>query len=261
MTQSVQIRTTDKTELDLPLTLYPWETYSTVICITASEEMQSRFFVCPLSVTGAVVFNDNKKTDGGAIGDSSNVDHDDTIEQNNNGCRVVVSGEAQWCTMRVAVEPEDAFRLELTTPDFVVERGKPIVVSVRIFNLNIESRNVMLLVAKERQHVSTTPKSSSQDDNSAANTAVVSEADGYTFGVWGIAEGDDGTARLHRDSDLLSIDSSLVLGDVQGQHAVDAELRFVPLRLGLLKIPDLKIYDQSAKRWYNCVHSLCIVAK
>jgi hypothetical protein len=117
----------------------------------------------------------------------------------------------------------------------------------------------MLLVAKERQV--STPNKLSNSNEIRANTAVVSEADGYKFGVWGITEGDDGTAKLNRDSDLLSIDSALVVGDVQGQHAVDAELRFVPLRLGLLKIPDLRIYDQSAKRWYNCIHSLCVVSK
>mmetsp|Transcript_11817 Transcript_11817/g.28337 ORF Transcript_11817/g.28337 Transcript_11817/m.28337 type:complete len:291 (+) Transcript_11817:1492-2364(+) len=255
MTHSVQIRSADRTELDLPLTLHPWDEYSTVLCVTASEEMQSRFFVCPLSVTGTVLF-DEPKRDGNGSGRDDNAKNMDKSNDKVEGSRVVVSSEAVWSTMRVAVEPEDAFRVELNTPDFVVERGKPIVISVRIFNLDIESRNVMLLVSKERQ-LSSTKESSNE---TSANTAVVSEADGYTFGVWGITEGDDGTAKLHRDSDLLSIDSAVVLGDVQGQHAVDVELRFVPLRLGLLKIPDLKIYDQSAKRWYTCIHSLSVVS-
>lgn len=255
MTQSVQIRPVDKTKFALPLTLEPREAYSTVLCITAGEDMQSRVFVSPLSVTGVVLVGGNSSN--GVDGDP--VENDDDY---GDCCRVVVAGEAHWSTMRVAVEPEDAFRVVLSVPEYVVPRGEPISVKVRIFNLNLESRNVMLLVAKDRHQLaaaSSSPALSSREK--AVNTAVVSEANGYTFGVWGITEGDDGTSKLNRDSDLLAIDSALLLGDVPGQHAVDAELRFVPLRLGRLKIPDLKLYDQLAQRWYTCLHSFSVVAK
>jgi hypothetical protein len=120
--------------------------------------------------------------------------------------------------------------------------------------LSLESRDLMLLMAKDEQK-GFTPK----DD--AVNTAVVSEVNGYAFGVWGISGEDDGTVRLNRDHELLAVDAALLLGEVMGQHAADAELRFVPLREGTLKVPNWKLYDKFAGRWYNCVHTLKIVAK
>lgn len=97
-------------------------------------------------------------------------------------------------------------------------------------------------------------------DNRSFNTAVVSEVNGYTFGVWGLAGDDDGTTRHHRDHELLAVDAALLLGEVKGQHSIEAELRFVPLREGTLDVPNLKLYDKRGGRWYNCVHTLKIVA-
>jgi hypothetical protein len=88
----------------------------------------------------------------------------------------------------------------------------------------------------------------------------VSEVNGYTFGVWGLAGDDDGTTRHHRDHELLAVDAALLLGEVKGQHSIEAELRFVPLREGTLDVPNLKLYDKRGGRWYNCVHTLKIVA-
>ena len=35
----------------------------------------------------------------------------------------------------------------------------------------------------------------------------------------------------HRDHELLAVDAALLLGEVKGQHSIEAELRFfVPLR-------------------------------
>ena len=117
----------------------------------------------------------------------------------------------------------------------------------------------MIFMAKKEQSSSTLNKRIAVKEESA-NAAVVTESDGYTFGVWGISGHDDGTARLNRDHELLAIDTALVLGEVQGQHAVDAELRFVPLRVGRLKVPNWKLYDKAANRWYSCTHDLNIVA-
>ena len=101
--------------------------------------------------------------------------------------------------------------------------------------------------------------STSKDE--AVNSAVVSEINGYTFGVWGISGQDDGTVRLNRDHELLAVDGALLLGELLGQHAIDAELRFVPLREGRLKVPNWKLYDKATGKWYTCVHNLCVVAK
>ena len=98
--------------------------------------------------------------------------------------------------------------------------------------------------------------SNAQQQHHSVNTAVVSEVNGYTFGVWGLAGEDDGTIRHNRDHELLAVDAALLLGEVKGQHTIQAELRFVPLREGTLDVPNLKLYDKLGGRWYDCVHML-----
>jgi len=129
-----------------------------------------------------------------------------------------------------------------------------------------EDRNLMLLMAKDERNSGDTSSSNrglgsrSNTRGYAVNTAVVSEVNGYTFGVWGLSGDDDGTTRQNRDHELLAVDAALLLGDVKGQHSVEAELRFVPLREGTLDVPNLKLYDKAHGKWYNCIHCLKIIA-
>ena len=92
------------------------------------------------------------------------------------------------------------------------------------------------------------------------NNAIVSEVNGYTFGCWGLSDKDDGTVRHSRDHDLLAVDAALLLGEVKGQHAIEAELRFVPFTEGTLSVPNLKLYDKNNERWYDCDHTLKIIS-
>ena len=240
MTKCVQWGYLPKTELSLPLLLNPHDAWSTIIKVNAGEEMQAREFISPVSVTGVV-----GKDCGG----------DETfLATSSRRQRVVVAGEARWMSGQVAVEPVDAFRIDMHVEQHEFNLGEPMVVSLRIFNLSLEPRDLMLLMAKDEVK-DLNPK------DEAVNTAIVAEMDGYTFGVWGISGEDDGTVRLNRDHELLAIDAALLLGQVSGQHAIDAELRFVPLREGTLKVPNWKLYDKTAGRWYNCSHKLKIVAK
>lgn len=241
MTKAVQWGYAPRTELKLPLTLNPHDAYSTVICVNAGEEMRSRSYLSPVSVTGVIGSGDTSKQSSANTGSRRRQ-------------RIVVAADAPWTTALVAVEPADAFRIEMNVkePECIV--GQTMVVSIRIFNLSMESRDLMLLMAKDDKN-----RDSPKDE--AVNTALVSDVDGYTFGVWGISGEDDGTTRLNRDCDLLAVDAAILLGQVMGQHAVDAELRFVPLREGPLKVPNWKLYDKSAGRWYNCIHKLKIVGK
>jgi hypothetical protein len=208
--------------------------------------MLCRSFVSPISVTGFVGHD--------ILTSDSNISAAD-VEP----CRVVVAGDAHWTTEMVAVEPVDAFRIHMWVGRPVTRRGDPVVVKLRIFNLSMDARNLMLLVAKDEAINPSFSKAIAFKEESA-NAAVVSEAHGYTFGVWGISGDDDGTVRLNRDYELLAIDPALVLGIVEGQHAVDAELRFVPLQLGRLKIPNWKLFDKTSGRWYQCSHNLSMVA-
>jgi hypothetical protein len=117
----------------------------------------------------------------------------------------------------------------------------------------------MLLMAKDEEKAGSITAASMSNKQGSVNTAVVSEVNGYTFGVWGLSGDDDGTTRHNRDSELLAVDAALLLGEVKGQHSVDAELRFVPLREGTLDVPNLKLYDKTEGKWYNCMHMLKIV--
>lgn len=244
MTDSVEWGVVPKTQLDLPLTLRPHDAYTTILYINAAEEQCSRSFASPVSITGVInkdLSHEGKKQYINSDGDGDNNDYCDQEQ-----CRVVVAGDAYWTTQLVAAEPSDSFRIKMTTEDEgAVHRGETIVVRISIFNLSLESRNLMLLIAKKEFN----------------EEAVVSESNGYTFGVLGeVSTGDDGTVQSNRDQDLLAIDTAIVLGIVPGQHTVDAQLRFVPLRLGRLKIPNFKLYDKSANCWYNYSHDFCIVA-
>jgi hypothetical protein len=247
MTKSVQWGFVPQTKLALPLTLQPLEAYATILFVNASEEMMSRSFVSPISVTGFVGHGSDTCHSGGT---TAPLEH----------CRVVVAGDAHWTTELVAVEPADAFRIHMSVERSITRRGDPMVVKLRIFNLSMDSRNLMLLMAKDEASSNVTTGREMTLKEESVNAAVVSEADGYTFGVWGISGDDDGTVPLNRDYELLAIDAALVVGTVEGQHAVDAELRFVPLQLGRLKVPNWKLYDKTSGRWYKCSHNLSMVA-
>jgi hypothetical protein len=231
MTHAVQWSFAPQTELRLPLTLNPYEAYSTVLVITGGEDMHSRRFTSPVSVTGVV---------GRSSGASTR-------------CRVVVAAAAYWSTELVAVEPADAFRLEIKVPGSEVKLGQEMVAFLQVFNLSLEPRDLMLIMAKDA-------RDGASERDEAVNSAVVSEMNGYTFGVWGITGEDNGTVRLNRDHSLLAVDGALMLGEVLGQHAVDAELRFVPLRQGCLQVPNWRLYDKSSGKWYACSHNMRIVA-
>ena len=231
-----------RTEPHLPLTLLPHEAYSTVITVDAGEDLRSRSFLTPISVTADV-------------GDTT-----DTYRPN-----IVVATDAHWNTGRIAVEPADAFRIDMNVAQQFNYVGVPLVVTLRVLNLSTETRDLMLLMAKDDDKIRTINNSNSniitsRQQSGAVNTAVVSEVNGYTFGVWGLSGDDDGTTRHNRDHELLAVDAALLLGEVKGQHSVDAELRFVPLREGTLDVPNLKLYDKTEGKWYNCIHKLQIVA-
>jgi hypothetical protein len=243
MTRHVRWSYAQGTAPTLPITLFPYEAINTVIQIDAGEDLRSRTFLSPVAVTAVVLDNNN---------------HFSTAS--------VMTADAVWTTERVAVVPADALRVDLTLRESRYKVGAPLVISIRVLNLSNEDRNLMLLMAKDERNNGDNLSSSrglsprSNTRGYAVNTAVVSEVNGYTFGVWGLSGDDDGTTRQNRDHELLAVDAALLLGDVKGQHSVEAELRFVPLREGTLDVPNLKLYDKAHGKWYNCIHCLKIIA-
>jgi len=273
----------------LPFTLQPHEAVATVIQINASENMMARRFVCPICVhalvdthsTLSLCSSDSKSQEQELVQSSSNNDDDDDGKDKT---VIMASTDATWTTTRMAIGLTNAFRVDISTQDSQCTVGAMIIVSLKILNLSSEDRDLMLLMAKD------TAKRSDVQDNILSNgeereddrkpfevqtvnarvspflhqsksvhTAVVSEVNGYTFGVWGLGD-DDGTVRHSRDRELLALDAALLLGEVKGQYSMEAELRFVALREGALDVPNFKLYDRFNGHWYDCVHSLKIVS-
>ena len=296
----------------LPLVLKPRESVATVLQIDASENLRTRGYISPVAVT-AVVGAKNDTSGTGEAGDGAAASAAAASGEIIDPIKalaipaevpVMVSTDARWTTARLAVEPADAFRVDLSlvgSSSTTCKVGAPVVVSLRVMNLSSETKDLMLLMAKDEESsrdkdggglgfggfnrryrkkrygsssasvqsimtsastplVGGRPYAQPHSTSHGVNTAVVSEVNGYTFGVWGLSGDDDGTARHNRDHELLAVDAALLLGEVKAQHAIEAELRFVPLREGTLDVPNLKLYDKLGGRWFNCIHLLKLVA-
>ena len=262
------------------------------LTVDAMEQMRSRTFKSPVSVTAVV----------GSHGTTTTTTKESDGKDNNP--TTISSADAQWTTGRLAQEPSDAFRIDiqLQNKDFYV--GEPFTIFLRVKNLSADARDMMLLVAKDSDKqtqsggsatttstsrsstVLASPVGNNLNANSShnytsgaggmsrdsyhqqpsrstiPNTAVVSEVNGYTFGVWGlIADADNPVFRLDRDQDLLAIDAALLLGEIKGHHSVEAQLRFNPLREGTLDVPNMQLFDKRNRKWYYCNHKLNIVAR
>jgi len=295
MTKSVRWGYASGTAPSLPLVLKPQEAIATVLQINANEVMLERVFVSPICVRAAV-------GDGPSTEDivSAHVASDTyRTKSGKNTSAVMVTTDARWTTAPIAVGSTDAFRISLSIREAVCNVGAQVVVSLKVFNLSSDPRDLMLIMAKDpengneqnqpvksrdnlngmtftggnnvRSGGSTLGMSGASANNASHNTqqtpvqntvnnAVVYEVSGYTFGCWGLSGDDDGTVRYTRDHDLLAVDAALLLGEVKGQFAVEAELRFVPLREGTLSVPNLKLYDKLEGKWYDCFHTLKIIS-
>lgn len=216
-----------QTAPELPLVLHPYEAYSVIITIHATDYAKSQTFASPVSVTAVVGKDESSRRP-----------------------QAVVTTDAQWTTGRVAIEPSsDAFRIDMSLREPTCRVGAPFNVSIRVLNLSDETRDLLLI----------TPKAGDKADHSSEHEPVVSDVNGHTFGVWGLS-GDESVPSSLNDGELLAVDAAIMLGEVKGLQSVAAEIRFVPLREGPLRVPDFKIYDKKEGKWYSCAHKLCVVA-
>lgn len=179
------------------------------------------------------------------------------------GAQVVVSLKV----MNLSDEPRDLMLLmakeerSSSHDDDEKDEKKP---NVSTYNNNYGNNGMSYAGGTIRGGISSVGTESEEEKSEVStalgiNNAIVYEVNGYTFGVWGLSGEDDGTVRYNRDHELLAVDAALLLGEVKGQHSIDAELRFVPLREGILKVPNLKLYDKYSGNWYDCIHTLQIM--
>ena len=101
------------TALDLPLTLETNEAYSTILQVDATDDVNSRYFMSPVAVTGTVLFEKSNS-------ESS---------QQKQSLPLIVSSYASWTTSRVAVSPSNAFRVDLALFEKSFRVGTPFTVS------------------------------------------------------------------------------------------------------------------------------------
>jgi hypothetical protein len=174
-----------------------------------------------------------------------------------------MSAEARDMMLLVAKDSDKSQRTAGTTmTTSSSSAAAPVVMNGASNNLNNASLHGLMardVLAMSQHSIRNQPQA---QQKIAPNTAVVSEVNGYTFGVCGlIADPDNPVFRLDRDQDLLAIDAALLLGEVKGHHSVEAQLRFNPLREGTLDVPNMQLFDKRNRKWYYCNHKLNIVAK
>ena len=293
MSESAQWGYAPQTQPKLPMVLYPQGAYATVLTVDAMEHMRSRTFKSPVSVTAVVGSpekagdakegdgNDNAPTTissadaqwttGRLAQEPSDAFRIDMQLQNKNFyvgepftifLRVKnLSADARDMMLLVAKDSDKQTQSTGTATKTTTSRSSTATALPVSNNLNASSshniaNNGGAGMSRESYH------QQQQQRSSVPNTAVVSEVNGYTFGVWGlIADADNPVFRLDRDQDLLAIDAALLLGEIKGHHSVEAQLRFNPLREGTLDVPNMQLFDKRNRKWYYCNHKLNIVAR
>jgi hypothetical protein len=240
MTKSFQWGYALKSAAHLPLTLKPHEAFSTIITVEAADDICSRKFIAPISVNAVV----GKKDASIGVGSSTSYRYN-----------VVVAADVQWMTTRAAVEPADAFRVDMTLQDMECVVGAPMEVSLDVRNLSSEERDLTLMIDHDSQN-SFMALGYVHD-----GLMTVSEEHGQSFGVLGLSNDQGHAIPGGSDSDLLAVDIALVLGEMKGHASTTAKLRFIPLREGTLTVPFFKFVDKKSGVFYKCIHNLRIVAK
>ena len=136
--------------LELLYTLGPYEAFLIVMKIDSSEDVRRRAFVSTISVNAKIGRHNQLQH----CKRRSNVEEEaELMDSDTDGGDegIVVAADAHWTSGRVRVENSDAFCVDMSLrgnpPSWVV--GAPLVVSLRVLNLSMEPRDLMLLMAKD----------------------------------------------------------------------------------------------------------------
>jgi hypothetical protein len=253
MSKSVHWGFAPKSDPKLPLTLGPHEAYSTVLTINSLGGSKCQTFSSPVSVTAVVnTKNSSSSRNGGSGGGSStsNTAAGNLLSGDGHG-NIVAQVNVAWTSGAAAVERSDAFRVDMTLPQEECTVGATFAVALEVFNLSTDLRNMNLVLAKPKHAESKKTTKKSKQPGRDDNDRVIAPP----F-LAGLALKDDS----YRD-ELLAIDESLSLGEFRGLSCNTAELRFVPLRAGTLKLPNFGLVDETSGKLYQCMHNLQVVAR
>lgn len=217
-------------DLSLPITLNAAESYSTILFVDASRDTCSRKFKCPVSVTAVLGKRENSS--------------------NEYRYQVTASAQAEFISSPMTSEPSDGFSLDFQLVDCDLRVGSLVVVRVAVRNLSNEIRNNLSLIVgnnaigNKEELVQAPNAMHGQLDVST----VLNE---YKLGVKGLS-----LKEMMNDSHdiLIELDTGYLLPQIEGHRAVSVDLRFIPLRQGLVTFPHLQIVDQTNGVIYWCNH-------
>jgi len=230
MSKSIQWGYAPQCDPHLPLVIGPQEAYSTVVQVYATEDIRCRCMCSPMSVTAVV----------GKEGQSKHRIH------------VIAASDVHWSSSRAAIEPADAFRVEMSLEETEFSVGAAMTVFMDITNLSPNWRQLNLVVSGDEEDGMRLDEISESSNSSK---------EGQTLAITGLStEGrHEKLASCHKE-ELLAVDNILSLGTINGRATTTARLRFIPLREGVLPIPNLKLIDKKTGKTYQCIHRLKIVA-
>ena len=254
---------------DLPLTLQCHEAFSTILAVDATQDSKCRKFTCPVSVTAVLGFQ--QTVDTTAIDKDEKKKNSQQQQQQRHRYQVIAVAEAEWETSKPAIEPTDGFRVDLTLGDdgsteadksHTCKVGAPLTVQVQVRNLSTQPRDVMILIPSgNRNKIIDGDDYPNNSDGSGSGDALqvyIAEKDGYKLGIKGVDHHRSLTTVNSGDDsqDLISVDVAYLLGVLQAQSTAKASLRFIPLREGFVKIPNLQLVDKKTGKRYACLHKL-----
>jgi hypothetical protein len=221
MSKSVQWGFANQDDTNLPRVLERNQAISLILRVMASDDVRSRIFVSPISVTANVGCYEPSKSQH----------------------TVLAAADAQWTSVRSAVEPSDAFRVQINVVETEVKVGAPFVLLLNVSNLSADPRDIELRLEKSKF----------VEDS-------VSVIGSQTVLFRGLDAGCSRDWSSLGDEHLLAMEQSLYLGEVKASEKTSAEIRFIALQPGTLNIPSFELHDRKSDKFYRCVHNVRIVA-
>jgi hypothetical protein len=149
---------------------------------------------------------------------------------------VVQAVQVEWeSASQVPSNSSDALRVDISVED-ECKVGEPFAVKLRVQNLGQDSAGTNLKLLLPESHLTATN-------------------DFRILGIGGVSvEESPGGA-----TDLLQVDEALPLAEIRSREAVEAQVRFIALQKGTIRIPPFEIRDPDRNRSFRCVHNVQVV--
>lgn len=211
-------------QLKMPLKISPRQAHATILHILGSSET-GQAYISPLSVTASV-----------KIGAASS-----------RAKSVVAAVEVEWesASQVPSNASSDALRVDVTVPDQDCQVGEPFAVKIRVHNLGQDHvSNLKIVVPRNTKEVENNFRilGVSGDDNDEENSS------------------NGNSHKSSCDEGLLQVDDELPLEEIRSRESTEAEMRFIALRKGTLRLPHFEVKDFGTNRSFRCVHNVQVVA-